>query len=148
MIERIVSRAGLTAVIGPNTVGQRAGGRRLGVALGGIPFRLSGWVSRTLRSTAYSASKGAVRLFTKSTAIKYASEGIRANSIHPGPIDTAMGDQVWPDADSREASAARTALGRMGTPEDMAYGALYLASEESSFVTGSELVIDGGVTAQ
>ena len=102
----------------------------------------------SLRSTAYSASKGAVRLFTKSTAIQYASEGIRANSIHPGPIDTAMGDQVWPDADSREASAARTALGRMGTPEDIAYGALYLAAEESSFVTGSELVIDGGVTAQ
>ena len=70
----------------------------MGVALGGIPFRLSGWVSRTLRSTAYSASKGAVRLFTKSTAIQYASEGIRANSIHPGPIDTAMGDQVWPPA--------------------------------------------------
>ena len=55
---------------------------------------------------------------------------------------------MWPDADSREASAARTALGRMGTPEDIAYGALYLASEESSFVNGSELIIDGGVTAQ
>ena len=59
-----------------------------------------------------------------------------------------MGDQVWPDADSRAASIARTALGRMGTPEDIAYGALYLAADESSFVTGSELVIGGGVTAQ
>ncbi|MCH8297880.1 MAG: glucose 1-dehydrogenase [Chloroflexi bacterium] len=102
--------------------------------------------SRT--SSAYSASKGAVRLFTKSTAIQYAAEGIRANSIHPGPIDTDMGDQVWPDADSRERAVARTALARMGTPQDIAYGALYLASDESSFVTGAELVIDGGLTAQ
>jgi cyclopentanol dehydrogenase len=102
--------------------------------------------SRT--STAYSASKGAVRLLTKSTAIQYAAEGIRANSIHPGPIDTDMGDQVWPDADSKETAVARTALARIGTAQDIAYGALYLASDESSFVTGSELVIDGGVTAQ
>ena len=102
--------------------------------------------SRT--SAAYSASKGAVRIFSKSTAIQYASEGIRANSIHPGPIDTDMGDQVWPDATSRKASISRTALARIGTAKDIAYGALYLASDEASFVTGSELVIDGGVTAQ
>jgi len=99
-------------------------------------------------SAAYSASKGAVRIFTKSTAVQYAAEGIRANSIHPGPIDTDMGDQVWPDAASKAASVTRTALNRMGTATDIAYGALYLASDESSFVTGSELVIDGGVTAQ
>ena len=99
-------------------------------------------------SSAYSASKGAVRIFSKSTAIQYASEGIRANSNHPGPIDTDMGDQVWPDSTSREASISRTALSRIGTAQDIAYGALYLASDESSFVTGSELVIDGGVTAQ
>ncbi len=99
-------------------------------------------------SAAYSASKGAVRIFTKSTAVQYAAEGIRANSIHPGPIDTDMEDQVWPDATSREAAVARTAIARIGTADDIAYGALYLASDESSFVTGSELVIDGGVTAQ
>ena len=99
-------------------------------------------------SSAYSASKGAVRIFSKSTAIQYASEGIRANSIHPGPIATDMGDQVWPASTSREASISRTALSRIGTAQDIAYGALYLASDESSFVTGSELVIDGGVTAQ
>ena len=64
------------------------------------------------------------------------------------PVDTDMGDQVWPDADSREAAAARTALARIGSAQDIAYGALYLASDESSFVTGSELVIDGGSTAQ
>ena len=101
------------------------------------------------RSTAYTASKGAVRLFTKATAIQYAGENIRANSIHPGPIDTEMIHQVWQGEDnSREESIARTPLGRVGTVDDIAYGALFLASNESSFMTGSELVIDGGSTAQ
>ena len=101
------------------------------------------------RSSAYTASKGAVRLFTKATAIQYAKEGIRANSIHPGPIDTAMIQQVWQgEEQNREAAIARTPLGRIGTPEDIAYGVLFLASDESSFMTGSELVIDGGSTAQ
>ena len=100
-------------------------------------------------STAYTASKGAVRLFTKATAIQYAREGIRSNSIHPGPIDTEMIQQVWQGEDnSREESIARTPLGRVGTVDDIAYGALFLASDESSFMTGSELVIDGGSTAQ
>ena len=102
----------------------------------------------SLTSSAYSASKGAVRLLTKSTAIQYAAEGIRANSIHPGAIDTAMGEQVWPNAETRDEVVARTPVGRMGVPEDIAYGALFLASDESSFVTGSELVIDGGMSAQ
>jgi len=101
------------------------------------------------RSTAYTASKGAVRLLTKATAVQYGKEGIRANSIHPGPIDTAMIHEIWQgDEQTREESIARTVLGRVGTPEDVAYGALFLASEESSFMTGSELVIDGGITAQ
>jgi cyclopentanol dehydrogenase len=101
------------------------------------------------RSSAYTASKGAVRLFTKATAVQYASEGIRANSIHPGPIDTPMIQQVWQgEEQSREAAIARNPLGRIGTPEDIAYGVLFLASDESSFMTGSELVIDGGSTAQ
>ena len=101
------------------------------------------------RSTAYTASKGAVRLFTKATAIQYAGEGIRSNSIHPGPIDTEMIQRVWQGEDnSREESIARTPLGRVGTVDDIAYGALFLASDESSFMTGSELVIDGGSTAQ
>ena len=102
----------------------------------------------SLASTAYGASKGAVRLLTKATAIQYASEGIRANSVHPGAIDTAIGDQVWPDSESRTEVIARTPMGRFGTPEDIAHGVLFLASDESSFTTGSELVIDGGIMAQ
>ena len=102
----------------------------------------------SFNTTAYNASKGAVRLLTKSTALQYGREGIRANSIHPGPIDTEMIQLVWQDPGrSREETVARIALGRIGTVEDIANGALFLASEESSFMTGSELVMDGGMTA-
>ena len=101
------------------------------------------------RSTAYTASKGAVRLLTKATAVQYGREGIRANSIHPGPIDTAMIHDVWQgDEQTRAESIVRTALGRVGTAEEVAYGAPFLASDESSYMTGSEMVIDGGITAQ
>ena len=100
-------------------------------------------------SAAYRASKGAVRLFTKSTAIQYAAEGIQANSVHPGIIETPMtAPNLLADEASCQRSAARHPIGRTGKPEDVAYGVLYLASDESSFVTGSELVIDGGLTAQ
>jgi len=99
-------------------------------------------------SAAYSASKGAVRLLTKSTAIQYAKEGIRCNSVHPGLLETPMTQDMLADAAHREERTQRIPLGRVGTAEDVAYGVLYLASDESSFVTGSELVIDGGATAQ
>ncbi len=91
---------------------------------------------------------GAVRLFTKSTAVQYAAEGIRANSIHPGPIITPMTEASRSDAATFTHMLSATPLGRYGEPEDVAYGALFLASDESSFMTGSELVIDGGWTAQ
>ena len=100
------------------------------------------------RGSAYSASKGSVRLLTKSTAIQHAEDGIRANSVHPGPIDTEMIRANIDTAEGLAASIARVPLGRIGTVEDVAYGALFLASDESSYMTGSELVIDGGVTAQ
>ena len=100
------------------------------------------------RGSAYGTSKGAVRLFTKFTAIQHARDGIRANSIHPGPIDTEMIADNLATPEKRAASIARVPLGRLGTVEDVAYGALFLASDESSFMTGSELVVDGGVTAQ
>ena len=99
-------------------------------------------------STAYSASKGAVRLFTKSTAIQYATDGVRCNSIHPGVIQTDMTKEAISDSQFKAQRLDPTPLARLGQPEDVAYGALYLASDESSFVTGAELVIDGGWTAQ
>ena len=99
------------------------------------------------QSTAYNASKGAVRLLTKTTAIQYAQEGIRANSVHPGPIGTQMLDQVFPDQEMKENRMSEIPIGRMGTVDDVAYGVLFLASDESSYMTGSELVIDGGFTA-
>ena len=99
-------------------------------------------------SPQYQASKGAVRLLTKATAIQYAKERIRANSVHPGPIVTPMTEARRADPESYRLTVSRIPLGRYGEPEDVAYGVLYLASDESSFMTGAELVIDGGWTAQ
>ena len=99
-------------------------------------------------SPQYQASKGAVRLLTKSTAIQYAREGIRANSVHPGPIVTPMTEAGRADQDRYDLTVSRIPLGRYGEPEDVAYGVLFLASDESSFMTGSELIIDGGWVAQ
>ncbi len=102
----------------------------------------------SLHSTAYTASKGAVRLLTKATAVQYAGDGIRANSVHPGPIDTDMLAAVYSDPEERRLRVSRIPMGREGTVDEVAYGVLFLASDESSFMTGSELVIDGGATAQ
>jgi len=103
---------------------------------------------------AYCASKGAVRLLTKSTAL-YAAEkkyNIRCNSIHPGAVLTDMGMQAFAKPGDAEAykkgAAERTPLGRAGEPRDIANGVVFLASEESSFMTGSEVVIDGGQYAK
>ncbi len=99
-------------------------------------------------SPQYQASKGAVRLLTKATAIQYAGEGIRANSVHPGPIITPMTEAGRADQERHDLTISRIPLGRYGEPDDVAYGVLFLASDESSFMTGSELVIDGGWVAQ
>ncbi|MFB7881926.1 SDR family NAD(P)-dependent oxidoreductase [Brevundimonas diminuta] len=100
----------------------------------------------------YHASKGAVRLMTKTDALLYAPDRIRVNSIHPGYIQTPMVEhhlarQTNPEA-ARKAAAALHPLGHMGEPDDVAWGAVYLASDEAKFVTGAELVIDGGYTAR
>ena len=107
-----------------------------------------GLVGTDNSSPQYQASKGAVRIFTKTTAIQYAADGIRANSVHPGPIVTPMTEERRADPATRELMLSRIPLARYGQPIDVAYGVLYLASDESSFVTGSELVVDGGWTAR
>ena len=96
----------------------------------------------------YASSKGAVRLLTKSTAVQYAGDNIRCNSVHPGYIDTAMTERMMSDPELRQMRIDNTPVGRIGTVDDIANGVLFLASDEASFMTGSELVIDGGYTAQ
>jgi NAD(P)-dependent dehydrogenase (short-subunit alcohol dehydrogenase family) len=120
-------------------------------ARGGSIINISsqlGLVGTDNSSPQYQASKGAVRLLTKATAIQYAKEGIRANSVHPGPIVTAMTERRRADPEQNRLMVSRIPLGRYGRPVEVALGVLYLASDEASFVTGSELVIDGGWTAQ
>ena len=107
----------------------------------------AGLVGSPNGSASYTATKGAVRLFTKSTAIQHAREGIRCNSIHPGPIETDMIADTLNDPANMALRMQRLPLGRVGKPSEIAYGAIYLASDESSFVTGSEVVIAGGTTA-
>ena len=99
-------------------------------------------------TASYGASKAAVRIFTKSTAIQNATLGVRANSVHPGPINAPMMHEVMDIPDKLADNLARVPMGRFGEPEEVANAILFLASDESSFVTGSELVVDGGITAQ
>jgi NAD(P)-dependent dehydrogenase (short-subunit alcohol dehydrogenase family) len=93
-------------------------------------------------SPAYHAAKGAVKLLTKTTALGWAKEGVRVNSVHPGFIDT----PILGDAD-RDALVAGTPMGRLGKPEEMAALIAFAASDDASFATGSEFVADGGYTA-
>ncbi|WAP54846.1 SDR family NAD(P)-dependent oxidoreductase [Streptomyces sp. S465] len=100
----------------------------------------------------YHAAKGAVRMMTKADAATYATSDIRVNSVHPGSIETQLSTSLSADPSPEAAAYAQrmldnTPVGHRGTPEDIAYGVLYLASDESRFVTGTELVVDGGYTA-
>jgi len=107
-------------------------------------------------ASVYCMSKGGVRMFTKAAALELASHGIRVNSIHPSLIRTEMGEQVMnrlrggsvPDADAWQQAAGLVPLGRVALPQDIASAVVYLASDASAFMTGSEIVIDGGITAR
>jgi len=100
-------------------------------------------------NAAYHAAKGAVRLFSKSAAIQYAGDNIRVNSVHPGHMLTPLTTRGYDtEPGRRDTALGRIPLGRLGNASDIAYGILYLASDEASYLTGSELVIDGGITAQ
>jgi NAD(P)-dependent dehydrogenase (short-subunit alcohol dehydrogenase family) len=95
---------------------------------------------------AYQASKGAVRAMSRGAAIQYASEGIRVNAVFPGPVVATMVEGTDPELARR--TGADVPLGRNARPEEIARGVLFLASDEASYVTGAELVIDGGFTAK
>jgi NAD(P)-dependent dehydrogenase (short-subunit alcohol dehydrogenase family) len=98
---------------------------------------------------AYCASKGAVLAFTRALAVDHAREGIRVNALSPGTTDTPWIERVVADeGESRDDLAARQPIGRLGTAEEIAEAALYLASREAGFTTGTDLVVDGGATAR
>jgi 3(or 17)beta-hydroxysteroid dehydrogenase len=107
------------------------------------------------KAVSYNAGKGSVRLMTKSAALHCASRkyGIRVNSVHPGYILTPLVEQTFAQADAQwleeyhDQKISRIPLGDLGTPDDIALGCVYLASDEAAYVTGAELVIDGGFTA-
>ena len=98
-------------------------------------------------SAAYHASKGSVRLLSKAAAIQCAKDKVRVNSIHPGFIETPMTQAAHANNTTAKERLDATPLGRFGTPLDVAMGCVYLASDEAAFITGAELVIDGGVVA-
>ncbi|GAA5609855.1 glucose 1-dehydrogenase [Streptomyces platensis] len=98
-------------------------------------------------AAAYQASKGAVRLLTKTAAVEYARQGVRINSLHPGVIATPMIQDLLNEQGDRQPDIARTPMRRAGHADEIAAAVLFLAGDESSFITGTELVVDGGLTA-
>ena len=106
---------------------------------------IMGFVGSASGHPAYHASKGAVRIYSKAAAVRYGPSGVRVNTVHPGYMPPMMNAT---NAGERDDKIALTPLGRIGKPIEVAYGVLFLASDEASFVTGAELVIDGGFIAQ
>jgi len=96
---------------------------------------------------AYTSSKGGVLAMTREIAVEYARRGIRANALCPGPIDTPLLAELLSDPARRERRLVHIPMGRLGRPEELATAALFLASDDSSFMTGAALVVDGGITA-
>ncbi len=97
--------------------------------------------------SAYTASKGGVLALTREVAVEFARTGIRANAICPGPIDTPMLAELFADEEARQRRLVHIPLGRLGRAEEIAEAAVYLASDESSYVTGTEFMVDGGIRA-
>ncbi len=120
---------------------------------GGVIVNVASMVSHIggAYGPAYAAGKGATRIFTKATAVAHARDGIRANSVHPGWCDTPLARLIMSEVVAREQGDPRPAkipLGRLGRPEEVAAAILFLASDDASYMTGAELIVDGGVTAQ
>ena len=108
---------------------------------------ISGIVGQDYVHPGYNASKGAVRIVTKAAAVQHAKDGIRVNSVHPGMMPPMLGSENR-DPQQRRSSLANVPMGRPGEVEEVANAVLFLASDEASYITGAELVVDGGFTAK
>jgi len=105
------------------------------------------WLGAATSQTAYTASKGAVLAMTREIAVEYARKGIRCNALCPGPIDTPLLAELLSDPARRQRRFVHIPMGRLGRADELAKAALFLASEDSSFMTGASLIVDGGITA-
>jgi NAD(P)-dependent dehydrogenase (short-subunit alcohol dehydrogenase family) len=105
------------------------------------------WVGAATSQTAYTSSKGAVLAMTREIAVEYARQGIRCNALCPGPIETPLLMQLLSDEEKRQRRLVHIPMGRLGRAEELAKAALFLASDDSSFMTGASLIVDGGLTA-
>jgi NAD(P)-dependent dehydrogenase (short-subunit alcohol dehydrogenase family) len=105
------------------------------------------WMGAATSQTAYTASKGAVLAMTREIAVEYARGGVRCNALCPGPIETPLLMQLLSDDEKRQRRFVHIPMGRLGQAEELARAALFLASDDSSFMTGASLIVDGGITA-
>ena len=105
------------------------------------------WMGAATSQTAYTASKGAVLAMTREIAVEYARKGVRCNALCPGPIDTPLLAELLSDPVRRQRRLVHIPMGRLGRAEELAKAALFLASDDSSFMTGASLIVDGGITA-
>src|SRR6266487_762543 len=105
------------------------------------------WMGAATSQTAYTSSKGAVLAMTREIAVEYARKGIRCNALCPGPIDTPLLAELLSDDARRHRRFVHIPMGRLGRAEELAKAALFLASDDSSFMTGTSLIVDGGITA-
>ncbi len=164
-LDILVNNAGISGTFDPDTLSTSAWDRLMdvnakGVFLGMkhvIPLMegagggaivnissVSGFVGQAGIHMAYNASKGAVRLMTKSAAVQYARSGIRVNSVHPGVLPAMRSSKATADPTFRAKMLSGVPMRREGRVEEVAYAVLFLASDEASYITGTELVVDGG----
>ena len=164
-LDVLVNNAGISGTYDPDTLSTSAWDRLMdvnakGVFLGmkhAIPAMeqagggsivnissVSGFVGQNGIHMGYNASKGAVRLMTKSAAVQFARKNIRVNSVHPGVMPAMRSSKATADPAFREKMLAGVPMRRAGRVEEVAYAVLFLASDEASYITGTELVVDGG----
>jgi 3(or 17)beta-hydroxysteroid dehydrogenase len=161
-LDVLVNNAGISGTFDPDTLSTSAWDRLMDVnakgvflgmkhaipvmeeAGGGAIVNISSVSGQKGIHMAYNASKGAVRLMTKSAAVQYARSGIRVNSVHPGVLPGMRSSKATADPAFREKMLAGVPMRREGRVEEVAYAVLFLASDETSYITGTELVVDGG----